>query len=248
MNKTKSASRVNATKLKIEADAADASAETNDTISSSNGTLSDEDVSKSADDGKNIIKDQEVNEAGKILENVNSTKDIEKNSVTGDIISVEDYNNKTNITDVANDEATIETKNSTMIVRSVPAPATVVREVEETPTAQPVRRVVRVIAPSVETPVKVIAPSAASPVRRVIVPPAPVVPAPRVVRSVPVKVDTSNVWPAASSASEESEPVPRAPVYPLNLASSNQLTAQQLLEKDNRIENTLKQNRLLVSR
>ena len=226
MNKTKNASRVNATKLKIDADASDASAETNDTISSSNGTLSDEDVTKSADEGKNIIKDQEVNEADKILENVNSTKDIEKKSITGDIISVDDYNNKTNITDVANDEATIETKNSTMIVKSVPAPATtVVREVEEAPTAQPVRRVVRVIAPSVETPVRVIAPSAASPVKRVIVPPAPVVSAPRVVRSVPVKVDTSNVWPAASSASEESEPVPRAPVYPLNLASSNQLTA-----------------------
>jgi hypothetical protein len=48
------------------------------------------------------VKDQEINEADKILENVNDTKNIEKESTTGDVISEKEYNNKINATEAAN--------------------------------------------------------------------------------------------------------------------------------------------------
>ena len=117
VNKSRNAKNVNATKLKIEA--ADNSTVTNDTVTSSDGAITQEDVDKAADEGKNIIKDQEVNEASKILENAKDTRDIEKSSSTGEVISVDDYNKKTNITETANEEATIETKNSTTVVTPV---------------------------------------------------------------------------------------------------------------------------------
>lgn len=66
------------------------------------------------------MKDQEIKEADKILENMNDTKNIEKESTTGDVISEKEYNNKTNATEKAIEEATIETKNSTQVIKSVP--------------------------------------------------------------------------------------------------------------------------------
>ena len=70
-----------------------------------------------------IVKDQEIKEAEKILENNNQTKDIEKESTNGDVISEKEYANKTNATEAAIKEeekaTTIETKNVTKVIKKV---------------------------------------------------------------------------------------------------------------------------------
>jgi hypothetical protein len=53
------------------------------------------------EDGKNIIKDQEIKEASGILETLNNTKNIEKDSETGPVVDAESITNKTNVTEEA---------------------------------------------------------------------------------------------------------------------------------------------------
>ena len=96
------------------------------------------------------MKDQEINEADKILENVNDTKNIEKESTTGDVISEKDYNKTTiNATKIANDEATIETKDTTQVIKNATPEKVIVKEVVEEPTPVVTKTVVEEPTPVV---------------------------------------------------------------------------------------------------
>lgn len=115
VNKSKEAKKVNATKLlnktgtlKSSDTTSDLNATTDvDPITISNETLptnstpsplTDEDVKKVSEDGKDIVKDQEVKEADKVLETMNNTINIEKDSSTGPVVDADSITNKKNIT------------------------------------------------------------------------------------------------------------------------------------------------------
>jgi hypothetical protein len=86
---------------------------------------------------------------------MNDTKNIEKESITGDVISEKEYNKKLNVTEVANEEATIETKNTSQVIKSANPEKVIVKEIveEPAPVVAPVVTKTVIKKPAVSKPV-----------------------------------------------------------------------------------------------
>ena len=274
VNKSKEAHKVNATKLLNKTGTLKSSNSTSDVnatddaqpvtevlpTNSTPAPLTQEDVDKSVEDGKNIIKDQEIKEASGILETLNNTKNIEKDSETGPVVDADSITNKPNITKeaIANETASA---NETIVVNGTTAineqNATVV-ETKDTTTV--IGAPAQAGTTTVVTPAEVGAPPNANDPAPVSVPaPAPVVvvPArkkvvhpltPKQTNPVPRASDTNGVWPAVAQVSSSlssqnaAEPTSWDSAEVLKTFSKTPLTEEQKFEKE---QTALKQKILM---